>query len=147
MPFLILSVIIVALDRILKFVIFKNFCIGSSSPLIKGILYITPTYNKGAAFGLFRESAPCLFIAASVIAIVFILFIILVKRPGSVLLSLGSCLILAGACGNLIDRIAYGHVLDFIDFKVWPVFNIADSAITIGTVLVLFYLVVTKRKT
>lgn len=144
-PFLVLSILIVVIDRILKFAIFKNFHIGSSFPVIKGILYITPTYNKGVAFGLFKESAPFILVALPLIIACFILYIILMKRPKSPLLTSGLFLVLAGAIGNLIDRIICGYVMDFIDFRIWPVFNIADSSITIGTCLILISLFKARR--
>lgn len=144
-PLLILSILIVASDRILKFVIFKNFHIGSSTPIIRGILHITPTCNRGAAFGLFKESAPFILTALTIVTSCLILYVLLIKRPRVRLLSSGLFLVLAGALGNLFDRIAYGHVLDFIDLRVWPVFNIADSSITIGAGLVLWYLINRSR--
>lgn len=143
--FLIFSILIVVIDRILKFVIFKNFHIGSSFPVIKDILYITPTYNKGVAFGLFKESAPFILVVLPVIAACFILYIILMKRPESLLLKSGLFLVLAGAIGNLIDRIICGYVLDFIDVRIWPVFNMADSSITVGAGLILWYLFKMRR--
>ena len=112
---------------------------------IKGIFHITPTYNTGIAFGLFKGYNLYIFSAVSVIMSLAILYILIAKRPKSLCLSLGLSLVMAGAVGNLIDRLAHGHVLDFIDLRIWPVFNIADSAITIGAGLILWYLCI-KRK-
>lgn len=143
---LILSILIVLVDRVLKIVIFENVSIGFSLPLIKGIFHITPTYNKGIAFGLFKGFNLYIFAAISSLMSLFILYLLLVKRPRSSGLSLGLSLVMAGAIGNLIDRLAYGRVLDFIDLRIWPVFNIADSAITIGACLILWHLLITGRK-
>ena len=81
------------------------------------------------------------FIIIPVIAIVLLIFNIYYYRQNNEALShsyiLGFSLILGGAIGNLIDRITYGYVIDFIDFRIWPVFNIADSAITIGAVIII----------
>jgi len=144
--FLIFSILIITSDRILKFIIFKNFAIGSSFPLIKNILYITPTCNKGIAFGLFKGNSMLILIAASMLTVALIIYIIVVKKPKSNLILSGLVLILSGAAGNLIDRILYGHVLDFIDFRIWPVFNISDSAITIGASLLIWYLLKAREE-
>ena len=144
--FLILSILVITSDRILKFIIFKNFSIGFSFPLIKNFLYITPTCNKGIAFGLFKDNSMLILIAASMLTAILIIYIIVVKKPKSKLILSGLVLILSGAIGNLIDRILYGHVLDFIDFRIWPVFNISDSAITIGASLLIWYLLKAREE-
>jgi signal peptidase II len=146
-PFFIISIIIFFIDRVLKLFIFRNFSRGSSFPVFENILHITPVYNNGAAFGLFKELNPSILTAVSLFASIFIVYIIFFKKPKSRLLVLALFLILSGAMGNLIDRITYGYVLDFIDLRVWPVFNIADSAITIGALLILFYLFNAKSNT
>jgi signal peptidase II len=143
--FLLLSIIVVIADRISKFLIFKNFSLGSPYPLIKGILYITPTFNKGIAFGLFRQHSSVIFIIISLVTVFLIIYILSRRRPKSPLLKLALFLILSGAIGNLIDRIIYGSVMDFIDFKIWPVFNVADSAVTIGACLLIFYMFRTRQ--
>jgi signal peptidase II len=123
-------------DRFLKIFVFKNIPIGSSYPLIRNILHITPIYNKGIAFGLFKGANMFVLMAISLLTAFYIIYIILYKKPKSSILILGLFLILSGAVGNLIDRISYGCVLDFIDIRVWPVFNIADSSISLGTLLI-----------
>ncbi|MDP2941926.1 MAG: signal peptidase II [Candidatus Omnitrophota bacterium] len=96
--------------------------------------HLTLVRNTGAAFGLFRDQT-ILFILISAAAIIFIGFY-LIKKKTSYYLPLA--LILGGAVGNLIDRLRFGHVIDFIDFHFWPVFNVADSCITIGAVILFF---------
>lgn len=146
-PFFIISIIIFSIDRVLKLFIFRNFSEGSSFPVFKNILYITPVRNNGVAFGLFKEFSLPILVAVSLLASLFIVYMIFVKKPKSRLLLLALFLILSGAVGNLTDRITYGYVLDFIDLRIWPVFNVADSAITIGAFLILFYLFNTKSNT
>jgi signal peptidase II len=124
---------ILVLDRLTKLFFVQILAAGGSIPVIKGFFHFTLVYNRGAAFGMLRDQIP-FFILTSVIAIFFILFHFK-KSTAWEKLSLG--LILAGAIGNLCDRIFLGYVIDFLDFHVapyfyWPVFNIADSAITIG---------------
>lgn len=126
---------ILFLDQLTKFLVTKNLFLNQSLPLIKGIFHLTPIHNRGAAFGILKNQAP-LFICASLFAIILIYFSLKNnkhKKPYTYSLSLG--LILAGALGNLIDRVCLGYVIDFLDFRIWPVFNVADSAITIGAIL------------
>jgi signal peptidase II len=124
---------ILALDRLTKLFFVHSLAAGDSIPVIKGYFHFTLVYNRGAAFGMLKDQIP-FFILTSGIAIFFIL-LNFKKSTASEKLALG--LILAGAIGNLVDRIFLGYVIDFLDFHVaphfyWPVFNIADSALTIG---------------
>ncbi|MDP3786586.1 MAG: signal peptidase II [Candidatus Omnitrophota bacterium] len=102
--------------------------------------HLTLVRNTGAAFGLFRDQA-VIFILISVIAIIFIGFY-LIKKKTSYYLPLA--LILGGAVGNLIDRLRFGYVVDFIDLRFWPVFNVADSCITIGAIILFFVIIRSK---
>lgn len=138
----ILSIFLVLLiDQVSKAAISSKLSLGQSIPIIKNILHITFVKNTGAAFGIFKNSA-YFFIAVSVIAVVMI-GAILVKaiRKGkfldNFLCNFGLILIMSGALGNLIDRVSLRYVIDFIDVRIWPVFNIADSSITIGTTLII----------
>ena len=146
-PFLIISIIVFFIDRVLKLFIFRNFPQGSSFPILENILHVTPVCNNGVAFGLLKEFNLSILVAVSLFCSLFILYTILIKKPKSRLLLLALFLILSGAIGNIVDRITYGYVLDFIDLRIWPVFNIADSAITIGALLVVVYLFKTKPNT
>lgn len=101
-----------------------------------GILSIVNVQNTGVSFGLFKGYNP-FFIALSFAALAFFLFIYRKKKKYGVQISL----ICAGIIGNLTDRIFFGHVLDFLDFRFFPVFNIADSAITIGIAWLTFLLI------
>jgi signal peptidase II len=132
---------IVGLDQFLKYLVSVNLSFRESIPVIKNILHITFITNTGAAFGVFKDSA-MIFGAISITAVVFILSIILklIKQGRFLtnpLLDFGLILVVSGAMGNLLDRLRLGYVIDFIDVRVWPVFNIADTAITIGTFLLI----------
>nr|MBU1328381.1 signal peptidase II [Candidatus Omnitrophota bacterium] len=136
----ILSIFLLLLiDQVSKAAISSKLYVGQSIPIIKDILHITFVKNTGAAFGIFKNST-YFFIVVSVIAVIMI-GAILVKaiRKGSFLdnflCNFSLVLIISGALGNLIDRVNLRYVIDFIDFRIWPVFNIADSSITIGTAL------------
>jgi len=122
-------------DQLSKFLADKYLILNNTVPLVNGIFHLTLVHNRGAAFGILRNQLP-FFIIVSFIAI--ILIIAGLKNSGKnkfPLYKLSLNLMLAGILGNLIDRLLFGYVIDFFDFKVWPVFNIADSAITIGAIL------------
>lgn len=133
-------------DQLCKFLILKYIGLNTTFVLIKGVLSITPILNTGGGFGIL-PSQTHLFILVSLLTIIFITLIIgetlqhkkHLKRDtfpfGLRTVPISLSLILAGALGNLIDRVRLGAVIDFIDFKIWPVFNIADSSITIGTII------------
>lgn len=134
---LLVLAVIISLDQLTKYL--ADTLIQPSSPVeILPVLHLVNVKNVGAAFGLFKGLGNIFFIALSFAAIAVISFLLIREKDGSLSLSL----ILAGAAGNLIDRLIYGYVRDFIDFSVgtyhWPAFNVADSALTIGiTILVL----------
>lgn len=126
---------ILSLDQLTKFLVTKNLLLNQSVPIIKGILYLTLIHNRGAAFGILKNQVT-LFILTSIFAITLIYFNL--KNPQHrkpSLYGISLSFILAGALGNLIDRVFLGYVVDFLDFRIWPVFNIADSAITMGAIL------------
>ena len=129
---------IIILDQIAKLAAVHFLDLGESIPLIGNLLYFTMVHNYGAAFGIFQNTVPII-IWISVIAVGFILYYYdRIPRKKYVVCSVA--LILGGIVGNLIDRIRLGYVIDFIDFRIWPAFNIADSAITIGAVMLVIYL-------
>ncbi len=133
---IILIIIILGLDQSTKFILNNNLVLNQTNPVIKGFFNLTLVHNRGAAFGILKNQLP-LFIFTSIFAIILI-YINLKKSARKRKLSLSSLalgLILAGAIGNLIDRLVFGYVIDFLDFCVWPVFNVADSAITVGAIL------------
>ena len=129
----IIVIAILATDQLTKFFITKSLSLNQSLPVIKNVFHLTLVHNRGAAFGILKNQLP-LFIATAVFAILLIFFN-LKKNSHQKLYGISLSLILAGAIGNLIDRIAFGYVIDFLDFRVWPVFNVADSAITVGAIV------------
>jgi signal peptidase II len=123
--------VIVIIDRVTKAAAVACLSTQNSIPVIPGIFHFTLAHNTGAAFSIMRGQTHLL-IGVTVCAIVFI---IAHFKKSSALERFSLSLILAGAVGNLIDRVFLGYVIDFIDFRIWPVFNVADSAITCGAVL------------
>lgn len=137
---------ILFLDQLTKFLAERGLSLNQSVPLISGVLHLTLVHNTGAAFGLFKNQLP-LFIAAAIVAVTLIYRHL--RSAGERRLSLYTfslLLICAGALGNLIDRVLYGHVIDFIDLRVWPVFNVADASISIGALLLAYHLLKPQRK-
>ncbi|MFO7929188.1 MAG: signal peptidase II [Candidatus Humimicrobiaceae bacterium] len=137
--FFISAVIIIAVDRYTKQWIMQNLPENNSIDLIPGVLLITHVKNSGASFGLFQGYANILAII-SVIAIILIIFIKIYLKFDSYFYNIALGFILGGAIGNLIDRVVYGEVVDFLNLVYWPVFNIADSFIIIGFGIVIIFL-------
>ena len=133
MPFL-LALLVIAIDQLLKIAVTRFLFLGESTPLIKDIFHLTLVQNKGAAFGILKNET-YLFAVLSIIAISAIIYSLPRLAKHAVLSRIALALILGGAVGNLLDRIRFGYVIDFLDFRIWPVFNIADSAITVGAIL------------
>ena len=121
------------LDQLLKILIMRLLIEGQSIPVISSVFHITYVNNTGIAFGIFK-GAQFIIISLSVIMILFIIIFrkSLSKEHRFVSIFLG--LILGGALGNLVDRLRFGHVVDYLDFRVWPVFNLADMCICIGVI-------------
>jgi signal peptidase II len=135
MPFFV-ALAVFSIDRFTKLAAL-GLMRGYSVKVIPGLLKLTLVLNDGAAFGLFKGRA-AFFVLISVSIIVAIIIYLVRTRPVDKMVSLALGLILGGALGNLADRIVIGRVIDFIDLGVWPVFNIADSCITIGASLLIF---------
>ncbi len=133
---ILIVVSIIVLDQITKYLI-ATYLSPFDSVEIFPFLHIVNVRNTGAAFGSFRNVGSSFFVVISVIAIIFVITL-LVKRTYNYV---GLSLVLGGAIGNLIDRVLYGKVVDFIDFSVgsfhWPAFNVADSSLTIGIAVIL----------
>ncbi|MDD4955554.1 MAG: signal peptidase II [Candidatus Omnitrophica bacterium] len=107
-----------------------------SIPVIKNILYLTVVFNKGAAFGILRGQTSLLIYTGIIFLLVF-LFVIAKGQTKNKLFLVACGLIIGGALSNLADRIFLGFVVDYIDVKVWPVFNLSDSAISVGAFFLL----------
>lgn len=144
MTVFVIPALVYVLDRITKMLAVKNIVQGESVALVPNIFHITLVYNNGTAFGLLKDrNTPLLWLSLAVI--IFIISYIWKKgRDINLKTSLSLGLILGGALGNLTDRIRLGYIIDFIDFRIWPVFNIADSAITIGLMLLAWNIITSK---
>ena len=123
-------------DQLTKFAVRAWLPPAESHPLIPGLLHLTHVQNTGMAFGLFRGH-PNVFAWLAVLIAGWIVVELRQHPPHDWWMQVGLAMILSGAVGNLIDRVQFGFVTDFIDLRVWPVFNVADSAITIGVALLI----------
>ena len=141
----VLPLAVVILDQLSKYVVVESMALGESIPIIEEVFHLTYILNPGAAFGMFAHNR-LFFIAIAVIVIGIIIWARreILASPWEV--KAGCGLFLGGAIGNLIDRARQGLVIDFFDFRIWPVFNIADIAICIGVGLIIWNLLKTELK-
>ena len=139
---------IVGLDRLTKILFSRILDINESIALVRNIVHFTLVHNTGIAFGLFKDCG-AVFVIMPLILTGLLIYNIYYYRHSEHLnrtYIIAFSLILGGAIGNLIDRIMLGYVVDFIDLRVWPVFNIADSAITIGAAVILLKCIPSSAK-
>jgi signal peptidase II len=143
---LILALAVVGIDVLTKWLVRSNMVLGESIPK-EGIFRLTYVTNTGGAFGIFANQAFLLALIA-IIGVSVFLFYLRYLPLESTLLKVGLGLDLGGAAGNLIDRLRFdGKVTDFIDIGAWPVFNVADMSLVVGTILIAYYLLfITPRK-
>lgn len=134
-----ITLILLSVDQFSKYIIRQKMSLAESIPIIKSVFHITYVENRGIAFGLFPQGRS-LFIVISLIIILGIIFFERKKVIKSLKERFCLGLILGGALGNLIDRLRFGFVIDFLDFRIWPVFNLADSGVCIGGILMVFFL-------
>jgi len=139
-----IALILLFVDQLSKYVIRQNMSLAESIPVINRVFHITYVENKGIAFGLFPQGH-FLFIVISLIIILAIVFFARKKIIKSLKEKVCLGLVLGGALGNLVDRLRFGFVIDFLDFRIWPVFNLADSGVCIGGILMVFFLL--KKRT
>jgi signal peptidase II len=145
-------VTILVFDQLTKMIVDGTMSLHQSIPIIDGLFSLTYVRNTGAAFGIFSGSHEAFrlpfLILVSVLALGFVVVMLKRLRDEEKGLITALSLIIGGAIGNLVDRILYGEVIDFLDFYWshyhWPAFNVADSCITIGVLITLFYLIRAK---
>ena len=146
-----ISFLIVIIDQISKYLVRSSMELHETIPLIKDFFHLTYVSNDGMAFGINFPGGIYLFTAASFILTIFLIGYLWHERNGHILLRIGLALIIAGAIGNFIDRIMFKEVVDMFDFIFWGyhwyIFNVADSAVTVGMILYLAYSFFLQPKT
>lgn len=148
-----LAAVVVVLDQITKLQIQKHLTLFTSVEVIPGFFNLVHTLNRGAAFGFLNNPDTSwqtyFFMGATALAVMIIVNLLSKASPGDKLLIVALGLILGGAIGNLIDRMRTGEVIDFLDFAIgsyhWPAFNVADIAISCGSLALIFSFYVRRK--
>ena len=143
---------VLVLDLLTKMLVLAHLPLGAGIPVIPGLFDVTHVQNPGGAFGFLATLGPqargVIFILVSVLAVAVILWFYMQTPVQQRWLAFGFALIFGGAIGNLVDRLRFGAVIDFIDVYIgdlhWPAFNIADSAITVGVAIFAFHVMFRK---
>ncbi len=142
------AALVFVIDQASKYLVLRNLSLGEAwNPvaLLRPFFTLTHVTNTGAAFGLFQDHGTLF----AIVAILVVLGIVIFYRylpANRILLRVSLGLQLGGALGNLLDRVRLGSVVDFIDFKIWPVFNLADTAIVVGVAILAFYLLFSEQE-
>jgi signal peptidase II len=139
-------ILVVVADQLTKAWIRNNLAVGEVLFDI-GIFRVIHIWNTGAVFGIFKDHSSILLVVAVLGIIAILLLVLLLRKRWPFLNKMpvmaGIALILGGTIGNnLFDRVQQGHVTDFIDFKIWPVWNVADSSVTVGEIIIAIYLII-----
>ncbi len=137
-----LAAAIVVADQIVKWIVLRHFAPGEQRA-VTDFFNLVLVFNKGAAFSLFAQAPgwPAAVLSAFAMIAAVVVSVFIVRSPERQILCFGLALILGGAIGNVIDRLRFGQVVDFLDFHAlgwhWPAFNVADSAISVGAVILI----------
>jgi signal peptidase II len=132
--FFAVTLLLVLLDQASKWWIQWKLIPGQSVPIVPGVLHFTLSFNSGIAFGLFPQLGGLFLWASLAVVAVVLIYYLRLTVPSAWTTAIAS-LLAGGALGNVLDRLRLGHVVDFIDFRVFPVFNLADTAVTCATIL------------
>ncbi|MET3698059.1 signal peptidase II [Bacillus oleivorans] len=148
MIYYLLAVLIILLDQWTKWIIVKQMELGESIQVIQNFLYITSHRNRGAAWGILQGQM-WFFYIITVVVIIGIVYYMQKWAKGKIIASVALALMLGGAIGNFIDRVFRQEVVDFVDVYIFgydfPIFNIADSSLVIGVILLMIWMVIEER--
>ena len=150
MRVLFVSAILVLADQVSKTIVVRTMSLYESIPIIPNFFHFTYITNDGMAFGIDFPFGYFIFSSVSLLLTLFLFWYLWSVRNHSIVIRLGLAMIIAGAIGNLIDRLMLGEVIDFLDFMIrdfhWYVFNLADSYVTVGMVLLLIDSIILEKK-
>ncbi len=132
-----LGILIIFADQLTKHIVESLLYVGQSVPIVPQYFHITLVRNPGAMFGIMAHWR-WFFVVVTIASLIILLIFMKDISKDVIFAKVGLALIMSGAVGNLIDRLRFGYVIDFIDFRVWPVFNIADIVLCLGAVFFLF---------
>ncbi len=136
--FLIIIAVVIS-DQIIKNHVVGTMALYESIPVLQDIFHITYIHNTGAAFSLMAGKISVLILLPLFMIIAAVVFMLIMRKKGHPLMMTSVALIAGGGIGNLIDRIALGYVVDYLDFRVFPIFNLADIAVCVGCGLLVLY--------
>lgn len=139
------GIFFLAADQTIKNSLIHTIRPHESIPIIQGVFHITLVLNPGCAFGLLRDHTTILFILIAFVAIGTLIYFLTRLTGNQQLSQLALILMLVGAVSNLIDRLRFGYVIDFLDFRIWPVFNLGDTAITVGASILILRLMLQRK--
>ncbi|MBE6034553.1 MAG: signal peptidase II [Clostridiales bacterium] len=142
----ILIIAAVILDQSVKYMIRTNMALYESIPVIEGIFHITYIQNTGAAFSMFSGYTRILALITVGITIGILYYLFRLRKNGHWTLMLSLALITAGGVGNMIDRLSLSYVVDFLDLRIWPIFNLADIYVCCGCGLLIIYVFLIESK-
>ena len=137
--FYLIVIIWLVLDQVTKYYVMNHFAIGESVSVIQNVFHLTYIINRGAAFGMLANQRWFFLVVAFILIIVYAIYHKKVNR-GPISLRIGSALLISGAIGNGIDRYVLHGVVDFFDFRIWPIFNVADIGICVGVACIIYHL-------
>ncbi len=132
-------------DQVTKFLVRTEFSLYESRPVIENVFHLTYIENPGAAFGMLADKR-LFFLIATSCSIIFIIYFMKIMEQEEPKANIFLAMAVGGAIGNFIDRATKGTVTDFFDFRIWPVFNIADSFIVVGMIIAAFYVLKGEKK-
>lgn len=146
MPVIIVTFLVtLGIDQLTKYLVVNNFSLHQSVPVIKNVFHLTYVQNRGAAFGILQGHST-FFILITVVVIGLLVYFYRELPLENFFNWLGLGLALGGTIGNLIDRVRVGYVIDFLDFRIWPVFNLADSAIVTAVFIFGYWLLMIDER-
>jgi len=142
----VIIVVLVAIDQLLKFLVSSNMSIGETVPLIEDVIHITYIKNSGGAFSVLQGQTLILILIPAALTLVILTYIFLKRKDSRFMYLFSLAMIAAGGAGNLTDRVRFGAVVDFIDFRFFPIFNFADICVCCGCGLLILYMVLYERR-
>ncbi len=141
MVYIIIIAVLVALDQLVKYAVSQGMSLGDSIPVIQDVFHITSVHNYGAAFSSLQGQRVILIVLTLALIAVCAVYLWRHRKNRSKIMLTAIAAIIAGGIGNLIDRLSRGYVVDMFDFRVFPVFNVADICVTLGCVALCVYLI------
>ena len=134
------ALLLLIVDQISKVCVRSSMVEGESIPVINNIFHLTHIENRGIAFGMFSGHS-MIFALLSIAVLVILVCMVIKENSPSVYLNLGTAMVISGALGNIIDRMMKSSVTDMFDFRIWPIFNVADIAVCVGFALLVIYII------